>query len=77
MITLMVNISCVFVLGGGGARCVFHWQCVLISDVKNPSTVDIILKLFFIVLQLLHQFTSNAKTVHCYTVKMIKKLKIV
>ena len=33
--------------------------------------------LFFIILQLAHQFTSNAKTVYCCTVKTINKIKII
>ena len=45
--------------------------------IKPVELIKLTYLLFFVILQLVHQFTSNAKTMDWYTVKNIKKLKII
>ena len=69
--------------------CTVH--CVLTLAVHNDDdagleiyqdficfiSLHLLYLFFFIKLQLVHQFTSSAETLYCYTVKTIKKLKII
>ena len=52
--------------------CVYTYMytCIAITYIRTHIII-------FITFQRVHQFTSNSKTIYCYAVKTIKKLKII